>query len=203
MKPIAYVMGIAALVLGLAAAAAAGEDHQMGGRKGKAIQGLSREALVKLALSAAPPKIAEGAGVRAPGADGKLVELKKSTNGFTCYPDLSGLEIPDPICNDPAADQWFNDLLSGAPKPMNTTPGISYMARGGWRFEKDGKEVMQDGPGVRRIPEPPHWMVFWSFDSNTSGIPATVNGFGTRIMFEGTPYSHLMVYQNPVWITKK
>jgi hypothetical protein len=203
MKRVLYFAWIAAFVMGLTIPATAGEEHPMGGKTGKGIRGLSTQELIKLALSAAPPHIAKDAAVKAQSEDGKWVELKRGTNGFTCYPDTSGLSIPDPICNDPAAEQWFSDLLNGAPKPTNSVPGISYMARGGWHLEKDGKDVMEDGAGVHKVYEPPHWMVFWPFDSKESGIPAAVNGFGTYIHFEGTPYSHLMIHQNPAWAAKK
>jgi hypothetical protein len=161
------------------------------------IKGMSKEALVKLALSAAPPKIAKDAAVMIPGEDGKMIEAKKGSNGFTCFPDVDGQEVPDPICADQAASQWINDLMSGAPKPTNTAPGISYMAKGGWHFEKEGKILMKEEPGAERVSEPPHWMVFWPVESKTSGIPSLPSKFGAYVMFDGTPYAHLMIYQNP------
>ena len=161
------------------------------------IKGMSKEALVKLALSAAPKGIAKDAAVMIPGEDGKMIEAKKGSNGFTCFPDVDGQEVPDPICADPAASQWITDLMSGAPKPTNTVPGISYMAKGGWHFEKEGKIFMKDEPGDVRVSDPPHWMVFWPVDSKASGLPSLPSKFGTYVMFEGTPYAHLMIYQNP------
>lgn len=191
-------VSVTVLIAGLTTFAMADEGHKMAAPAKGGIRSASKEEQIKVALSAAPAPIAQGASVMVYGEDGKLVEAKKGMNGFTCIPDISGLPTPDPICNDPAATQWFNDMLSGAPKPTNTTPGISYMASGGWHFEKDGKAVMQDGPGVKKIQEPPHWMVFWPFDAKTTGIPhLPANALGTYIMFEGTPYAHLMVYQNP------
>lgn len=196
-KQIAGMISMIALTLGLAAFVMAEEGHKMASSGRSGIRSMSREEQVKVALSAAPAPIAKEAAVMVYGEDGKLVEAKKGTNGFTCVPDISGLATPDPICNDPAATQWFNDMLSGAPKPTNATPGISYMAQGGWHFEKDGKVVMQDGPGVKKVQEPPHWMIFWGFDAKTTGIPQTPKALGTYVMFEGTPYAHLMIYQNP------
>ncbi|HUK56250.1 MAG TPA: hypothetical protein VLY20_06290 [Nitrospiria bacterium] len=198
MKRIMNLIAMMVITLSLTAVSMADEGHQMGG---KGVKGMSKEDLIKLALSAAPPEIARDASVMLPGEDGKMIEAKHGTNGFTCLPDIHGQSIPDPICSDQAAAQWINDMMSGAPRPTNTVPGISYMARGGWHYEKDGKVTMKEGEaGSKLVSEPPHWMVFWSFDSKTSGIPAGPNKFGTWIMFEGTPYAHLMVYQNPVWI---
>lgn len=191
------LIGVLMVILGLGSLSHAGEGHKMGGPGKGAIESMSKEKQIAIALSAAPPEIAKDAAVMVYDGEGKLVEAKKGTNGFVCYPDISKLSDPDPICNDPAADRWFNDLLSGKPKPTNSVPGISYMARGGWHFEKDGRIVMEDGPGVKKVQEPPHWMIFWPFDGKTTGIPDLPGRLGTYIMFDGTPYAHLMIYQHP------
>ena len=158
---------------------------------------MSQDELIKLALSAAPAHIAKDATAMVPDPDGKLMEAKKGMNGFTCIPDLDGMSEPDPMCADPAAWQWANDLLSNAPKPTNTMPGVAYMAKGGWHFEKDGKILMKNEPGAKAVKEPPHWMVFWPFDSKASGIPSMSNPAGVYVMWDGTPYAHLMIYQDP------
>ena len=56
---------------------------------------------------------------------------------------------------------------------------------------------MMPGAGTKESKEPPHWMVIWPFDSASTGIPTKPNAGGTYIMFAGTPYAHLMVYQDP------
>jgi hypothetical protein len=106
------------------------------------------------------------------------------------------LPDPDPMCMDAAVHQWMTDLMNNAPKPTNTVPGIAYMARGGSHFEKDGKVVMS-GDGAKAVKEPPHWMIMWPFESATTKLPTTPNPSGSYIMFDGTPYAHLMVYQDP------
>jgi hypothetical protein len=162
----------------------------------KDVKSLSEKEQVKLALSGAPPHLVNEVGVMIYGADGKLTETKKSTNGFTCIPTVMNLPDPDPMCMDAAVQQWMMDLMDNAPKPTNTVPGIAYMARGGSHFEKDGKVVMS-GDGAKVVKEPPHWMLMWPFESATTRLPATPNASGSYIMFEGTPYAHLMVYQDP------
>ena len=132
----------------------------MAGEKGGSpIKKMSKDQLIKLAMSAAPAEISNDATIMIPGEDGKLVEAKKGTNGFTCIPDVDGLSKPDPICFDPPTGQWVNDLMSGAPKPTNAFPGVSYMAQGGWHFEKDGKILMKDEPGAKAVKEPPPCIV--------------------------------------------
>mgnify|MGYP000075912988 CR=1 FL=1 len=191
MKRIIQFLGLMFLILCFSTVAMAAD-------KGKSpIPGMTKDQLVKLAKSAAPASISDHATIMIPGADGKLVEAVMGTNGFTCIPDIDGLEDPDPMCGDAASMQWANDLMSGAAKPANTVPGIAYMAKGGWLYEKDGKILMKDEPGAVLVKEPPHWMLFWPFDSKTSGIPSMPNDLGTYVMWDGTPFSHLMIYQDP------
>jgi hypothetical protein len=163
----------------------------------KEVKTMSEKEQTALALSAAPPHISKEAGVMVYGADGKLTEAKKSENGFTCIPTVLNLPDPDPICMDGAAHQWMTDIMNNAPKPSNTIPGIAYMARGGSHFEKNKKVVMQKEAGAVVVKEPPHWMVMWPFDPAATKLPTAPNPSGTYIMFDGSPYAHLMVYQDP------
>jgi hypothetical protein len=163
----------------------------------KSLATMTEEDLIKLALSAAPERISKDASVMVPAEDGKLKKVRKGTNGFTCIPTVNYREVPDPMCMDAAVSQWATDLMNGAPKPSNSVPGISYMARGGMHWEKDGKILMKEEPGATLVKEPPHWMMMWPFDSGTAKLPNHPNPSGVWIMFDGTPYAHLMVYQDP------
>ncbi len=181
-----------ALVAGLTAVSLAG-------MKGKNVMTMSKAEQIKIAESAAPPHISKDATIMVIGTDGKMVEARKGTNGFTCIPYIDDPEMPDPMCGDAATMQWANDFMNGAPKPTNTVPGIAYMGKGGWHWEKDGKIMpnTKNEPGAKKFKEPPHWMLFWPVDAKTSGLPSMPGKFGTYVMYDGTPYSHLMVYQNP------
>ena len=178
------------------AAAFPGDNPAKKGSTVKDVKAMSEKDQTALALSAAPAHIAKDAGVMVYGTDGKLTEVKKSSNGFTCIPTVMNLPVPDPMCMDPASHQWMNDIMSGAPKPTNTVPGVAYMARGGSHYEKDGKVVM-GAEGAKVVKEPPHWMIFWPFDPAASKLPKAPNPSGVYIMFEDTPYAHLMIYQDP------
>ncbi len=174
--------------------------HAKGGKKNgaKAPKTMSQEELIKLAQSAAPPHISKDASVMLPGEDGKLVEVKKGTNGFTCIPTVNNRPgEPDPMCFDAAVGQWVDALVNKKEKPGNTVPGISYMARGGFHWEKDGKILMDEAPGAKLVKEPPHWMLMWPFDSTEAKLPTLPNSSGVYIMFDGSPFAHLMVYQDP------
>lgn len=176
--------------------ATAGDKPSKKGTTVKEVKAMSEKDQTALALRAAPAHIAKEAGIMIYGADGKLTETKKSANGFTCIPTVMNLPDPDPMCMDAASQQWMTDLMNNAPKPTNTVPGIAYMALGGSHFEKGGKVVMS-GEGAKIVKEPAHWMVMWPFDAAATKLPTTPNSSGTYIMFDGSPYAHLMVYQDP------
>jgi hypothetical protein len=174
--------------------------YAMAGKKPatvKEVKSLSDHEQIKLALSAASSHITKDASVMIYGADGTLTEARKGTNGFICVPTVMNLPAPDPMCGDAAAYQWLTDVMHHAPKPTNTVPGIAYMARGGSHFEKSGQVVMS-GDGAKAVKEPPHWMIMWPFESATTKLPTAPNPSGVYIMFDGTPYAHLMVYQDPL-----
>jgi len=182
---------------GLTSLVMAGENVQGKGKAAKDVPAMSQDEQIKLALSAAPPHIAKDAAVLVFGADGTLKEGRPGTNGFTCIPTVMNLPDPDPMCMDAAVKQWWGDLMNNAPKPSNTVPGIAYMARGGSHWEKDGRVVMKEEPGAKIVKEPPHWMIMWPFDARATMLPAAPNPSGAYVMFDGTPYAHVMVYQDP------
>ena len=71
------------------------------------------------------------------------------------------------------------------------------MARGVSHFEKGGQVVMK-GDGAKTVKELPQWMIMWPFEASATKLPTTPNPSGVYIMFNGTPYAYLMVYQNPL-----
>jgi hypothetical protein len=151
---------------------------------------------VRAAEAGGPADIAKNATIARMEPDGKVTSVREGTNGFTCsvMPDGSNA----PFCADQQAMGWMISAMSEQPTPTNTQPGIAYMAKGGVHFEtNDGAIVMEPGAGIKEVKEPPHWMVLWPVDSATSGLPTRPNAGGSYIMFAGTPYAHLMVYQDP------
>jgi hypothetical protein len=151
---------------------------------------------VRAAESGAPARIAGQASIARLEPSGKVTMIRKGSNDFTCtlMPDGSNA----PFCGDKHAFPWMVAAMSHQPKPPNTQPGIGYMAKGGVHYETaSGDIVMAPSAGTKEVKEPPHWMLLWPVDPATSGIPTKPNAGGTYIMFAGTPYAHLMIYQDP------
>jgi hypothetical protein len=168
-----------------------------------AVLEMSDEEQIKLAESAAPSFISKDATIMILDKDLKYKKVRTGSNGFTCYSDLDKIDVAVPTCMDKAAVQWWNDFISGKPGPTNKVPGIAYMAKGALRWEKDGKIFMDwHEPGTKRIKEPPHWLIFWPFDAKSANLPTYPGKFGSYIMYDGTPWSHLMIYQDPLLMGK-
>jgi hypothetical protein len=160
-------------------------------------QGAQAEAeFAKAAEAAAAPDIAEHAAIARMEPSGKVTQVRPGTNGFTCtiLPDGSNA----PFCGDKNAFPWIVAAMSKQAKPPSSQPGVAYMAKGGVHYETpEGLIVMAPGPKTKEVKEPPHWMLTIPLDSAKTGIPTKPNPGGTYIMFAGTPYAHLMIYQDP------
>jgi hypothetical protein len=157
---------------------------------------------IKTAQTGAPGDIGSKAAVVRLDAKGTPTTVRPGTNGFTCTVGVPG-DPTAPFCADANAWAWLVSAVSMQPKPANTAPGIAYMAQGGVHFETPtGEIMMMAGANTHPVKEPPHWMLMWAFDPATSGLPTKVNSSGVYIMFSGTPYAHLMIYQDPAGMSK-
>jgi hypothetical protein len=152
---------------------------------------------INAAVAGGPAQITGKAAVARVDDKGISAIVRPGTNGFTCVVGVPG--DPDaPFCADQNALTWIVSAATGLSKPTNAKPGIAYMAQGGVHFETPtGDVVMMPGTNTHSVKEPPHWMLMWAFDAATSGLPTKPNSGGVYIMFAGTPYAHLMIYQDP------
>lgn len=159
-------------------------------------------AFIKLAEGGGPAEIASKAAVaRIDPAAKKTTELRAGSNGFTCSVIPDGTDAP--FCGDQNAWVWFQSAFTMQPKPTNTAPGIAYMAKGGIHYETpSGAIVMEKSATTKDVAEPPHWMLMWPIDPAATGLPTRPNAAGVYVMFAGTPYAHLMIYQDPNKLTK-
>ena len=165
--------------------------------------GMTHEQVIAAASAGGPAAISGNAAIVWVDSAGATHEIRPGTNGFTCL-----IARPDPfsgpVCADQNALAFFLAMMHGQPNPpAMSAPGISYMAQGGTHFEDAQGNVLMEhelsphAAGSHRVREPAHWMLMWHYDAATSGLPTKENASGVYIMFAGTPFAHLMIYQDP------
>ena len=165
--------------------------------------GMSHTQVVETASAGGPDFISRDATIGWIDSGGDVHVMRPGTNGFTCVtvvPDPFG----GPICGDRAASAWVVAFLTHAQNPpAASAPGIAYMARGGAHFEDAQGNVLMEhdqsphAAGSHRVTEQAHWMLIYPFNPAATGLPTKENGTGSYIMFSGTPWAHVMVYQDP------
>jgi hypothetical protein len=78
-------------------------------------------------------------------------------------------------------------------KPTNSEPGIEYMLAGATDWSASDPQATLGNPHQGTS----HWMILWSFDAATTGLPTTLKQTGTWIMYAGTPWALLMINGRP------
>jgi hypothetical protein len=148
---------------------------------------------VKSAESAAPASIAHDASVITVDADGKVTELRKGSNGWTCMPDSPATPGPDPMCMDANAVKWAQAWMGHKPPPEATT-GVIYMLEGGTDASNTDPYAPKPPAENDWIKTGPHIMVVGSKDI-LAGMPsgAKPDTAAPYVMWAGTPYAHLMM----------
>jgi hypothetical protein len=148
---------------------------------------------VKSAESAAPASIAHDASVITVDADGKVTELRKGSNGWTCMPDSPATPGPDPMCMDANAVKWAQAWMGHKPPPEATT-GVIYMLEGGTDASNTDPYAPKPTAEHDWIKTGPHIMVVGSKDI-LAGMPsgAKPDTAAPYVMWAGTPYAHLMM----------
>jgi hypothetical protein len=145
------------------------------------------------AMSAAPLAIAKDATILGFPVEGtEMVVLRKGTNEWTCFTDWPASPTNDPQCNDPVWTAWTEAFLAGK-DPQVTQPGLGYMLQGGDDTSNTDPFAPVPEKGQPWVTTAPHLMLLLpgGFDAkqfttdHTSGKP--------YIMWEGTPYEHLMI----------
>jgi hypothetical protein len=156
----------------------------------------SDAAYIRKAEGGAPSSISKDARIARFDKDGKVSVLRDGSNDFTCA-SIPQMGIPA-YCGDKNAWDWMTSAMSRKDKPSNNEPGIAYMMQGGVHYETaDGQIEMMPSAKTHNVKEPPHWMLMWPMDPAKTGLPTRPNASGAYVMFAGTPYAHIMVYENP------
>jgi len=157
---------------------------------------LAVDGKIQDAMSAAPMAIAKDATIidwPAPGG-GDLVVLRKGTNDWTCYPDWTASPGNDPECNDPAMEAWFRALMAGEKAPPEITgPGIAYMLMGGSDPSNTDPMAAAPAAGDDWVTSPAHVMLIVPGGFDAKLFSTDPQSGEPYIMWDGTPYEHLMV----------
>jgi hypothetical protein len=145
------------------------------------------------AEAAAPASISKAAAIMTVDADGKMTELRKGTNGWTCMPDSPTTPGPDPMCMDGNAAAWAMAWVGHKPPPTDQ-PGIMYMLKGGTDASNTDPYATKPTEGADWIATGPHMMVVGS-TAVLKGYPSgpSPDTKAPYVMWGGTPYAHLMV----------
>ena len=148
-----------------------------------------RSALIRNALSAAPPSLAAHAAVVLPTGE----TLREGTNGYTCMPDDPAVPNNAPMCLD-APWQELIDAWMNRREPRVTRMGISYMLQGDMPVSNTDPFATAPSPDNAWIAAgPPHLMIVLPDASMLEGYSTDPANGGPWVMWTGTPYVHLMV----------
>jgi hypothetical protein len=154
---------------------------------------MSDAKLIKSAESAAPGSISKGATIIAMGQDGKMREVRKGTNGWTCMPDNPTTPGPDPMCMDKNALEWATAWMEHK-APPTAKVGFMYMMAGGTDASNTDPYAQKPEASNNWVKTGPHVMVVGA-KGMMEGYPRDAKPDTTKpyVMWPDTPYEHLML----------
>ena len=148
-----------------------------------------REALIRSALSAAPPTL-RGT-VKVMDFDGNV--LRDGPPGFTCLPAPPGLA--GPMCLDEVWMGWMDAWSKRQPFTPSRV-GFGYMMAGDSRdggASNTNPFDTQPTAGNDWMVEGPHVMMLVPDPALLAALPAAHHHGGPYVMWKGTPYAHIMM----------
>lgn len=153
----------------------------------------NREAMIRSALSAAPPTMRDT--VRVTDMEGNV--LRDGPPGFTCLPAPQG--IAGPMCVDEVFLGWVQAWSKREP-PRITRAAFAYMLAGdspnGGASNTD-PFAPQPTAGNDWMVEGPHVMVIVPDPAALEGIGTDHRHGGAYVMWRGTPWAHVMMPVGP------
>jgi hypothetical protein len=157
------------------------------------------DAQIQNAMSAAPPAIAQDATILAWPTEegGDMVVLREGSNDWICIADWPASPGNDPSCNDAVWTAW-NDAYAKGEEPEITAPGIAYMLQGGSDPSNTDPMAMEPAPGEDWVNTPPHIMILSPGGFDAADFATEPKQDEPYIMWDGTPYAHLMVPVTPM-----
>ncbi len=151
--------------------------------------------LIANAMSAGPANLAANAAVWdwPTETNPEFTELRAGTNGWTCLPDdPSTPNADDPLCLDADWLEFFAAFIEGR-DPNYTGVGLGYMLQGGGAASISDPFATEPPAGQEWMEDGPHLMVVAPIDLSPEMFAVDPMEHTPYIMFEGTPYEHLMI----------
>ena len=149
-----------------------------------------KQALIREALSAAPPEVAKTASVM--NWDGTV--LKPGTGAYTCYPTRESMKKRGKMsmCLDKTGVAWHDAWMNK--KPFKATEvGIVYMLAGDVGSSNTDPYAEAPTSNNQWVEPGPHLMVLVPNPAELDGVSTDPYGGGPFVMWKGTPYVHIMV----------
>ena len=150
------------------------------------------DALIKDALSAAPPTLVDKVTV----VDWEGNVLREGTSRYTCFPTPAQLEGTAPMCMDKPWMEWA-DAWSKRKDLKITELGISYMLAGDEGASNIDPYAEGPTPDNQWIDEGAHIMIVVPDPAMLDAFPTDPQTGGPYVMWKGTPYAHIMVPIGP------
>jgi hypothetical protein len=163
------------------------EDHAATAPK----KAMTNAEKIRMALSAGPADITRNAAVMDMTADGKMVELRKGTNGWMC------MAQPEVMCLDKQWQSWV-DAWMVKKDPKITGVGIGYMLRGDQGASNTDPFATAKTATNNWVVSPAHIMVLTPDAKQLDALPTDWHSGGPWVMWKGTKYAHIMVPTAPM-----
>jgi len=146
------------------------------------------------AMSAAPTAIASAAAIMdwPSAASAQPTQLRAGTNGWTCFADNPASPGNDPMCFDAPFGAWATAWMSHK-TPNITAFGVAYMLQGGTDASNTDPFKMKPDSGQPWVDTGPHVMLVVPNVNALKGLSTDSKSGGPYIMWQGTPYAHVMV----------
>ena len=149
-----------------------------------------KQAVIREALSAAPPEVAKTATVK--NWDGTV--LKPGTGAYTCYPtpDSRKKRGKMSMCLDKTGVAWHDAWMNKKPFKANEV-SIVYMLAGDVGSSNTDPYAEAPTSSNQWVEPGPHTMIIVPNPAELEGISTDPYSGGPFVMWKGTPYVHIMV----------
>jgi hypothetical protein len=147
----------------------------------------SDAAKIREAMMAAPQELARDATIM----DWDQTVLREGTNGWTCLPTPPSMTGSAPMCLDDLWLEWAHAWQTRA-IPATSGVGIAYMLQG------DEGSSNSDPYGTKEtsadwVVAGPHLMILAPDPALLDDMTTDPHSGGPWVMWQGTPYAHIMV----------